>query len=211
MMELPKAYEPAAVEPRWYEYWREREVFRASDDPSDARPVYVVAMPPPNVTGSLHMGHALFGTIQDVLVRHKRMQGLNVLWQPGIDHAGIATQTVVERQLRREGKSRHDLGREKFVERVWQWKDQSGGRIAEQMRVLGCSADWERLKFTMDPDLSRAVREAFVRLHEEGLVYRATRLINWCSDCRTALSDLEVENEEANGELYEFAYEVIDA
>jgi valyl-tRNA synthetase len=207
-MELPKAYEPAAVEPRWYEFWRERGVFRASDDPSDARPVYVVAMPPPNVTGSLHMGHALFGTIQDVLIRHKRMQGFNALWQPGIDHAGIATQTVVERQLRREGKSRFDLGRAKFVERVWQWKEQSGGRIAEQMRVLGCSADWDRLKFTMDADLSRAVREAFVRLYEEGLIYRDTRLINWCSDCRTALSDLEVENEEAQGEMYEFAYPV---
>jgi valyl-tRNA synthetase len=210
MSELPKAYEPASVEPRWYGFWLEHGVFRASLDPSDTRPVYTVAMPPPNVTGSLHMGHALFGTIQDVLVRHKRMQGRNVLWQPGIDHAGIATQTVVERQLRREGKTRHDLGREKFVERVWQWKEQSGGRIAEQMRVLGCSADWERLKFTMDPDLSRAVREAFVRLHEEGLIYRATRLINWCSDCRTALSDLEVVSEQNNGELYEFAYQVID-
>jgi valyl-tRNA synthetase len=207
-MELPKAYEPATVEPRWYEFWREHGVFRANDDPSDTRPVYTVAMPPPNVTGSLHMGHALFGTIQDVLIRHKRMQGYNALWQPGIDHAGIATQTVVERQLRREGKSRFDLGRAKFVERVWQWKEQSGGRIAEQMRVLGCSADWERLKFTMDADMSKAVREAFVRLYDEGLIYRDTRLINWCNDCRTALSDLEVENEETQGEMYEFAYPV---
>jgi valyl-tRNA synthetase len=211
MSELPKAYEPAEVEPRCYALWLELGVFRASADPDDPRRRYAIAMPPPNVTGSLHMGHALTGTIEDVLVRHRRMQGRNVLWQPGIDHAGIATQTVVERQLRREGKSRHDLGREKFVERVWQWKEQSGGRIAEQMRVLGCSADWERLKFTMDPDLSVAVREAFVRLHEEGLVYRATRLINWCSECRTALSDLEVENEPAQGEMYEFAYPVADA
>ncbi|MFZ5890759.1 MAG: valine--tRNA ligase [Myxococcota bacterium] len=210
MSELPKAYEPLEVEPRWYKFWVERGVFRASLDPNDERPAYTIAMPPPNVTGSLHMGHALY-TIQDVLARHKRMQGHNVLWQPGIDHAGIAAQIVVERQLRREGKSRHDLGREKFVERVWQWKEQSGGRIAEQMRVLGYSADWERSKFTMDPDMSRAVREAFVRLYEEGLIYRATRLINWCSDCRTALSDLEVENEETNGELYEFAYEVAEA
>jgi valyl-tRNA synthetase len=211
MSELPKAYEPASVEPRWYQHWIDRGVFRASVAPDDTRPAYVIALPPPNVTGSLHMGHALMGTLEDVLVRHKRMQGFNTLWQPGTDHAGIATQTVVERQLRREGLTRHDLGREKFIERTWKWKEQSGGRIVEQMRSLGCSADWERAKFTMDPDLSRAVTEAFVRLYEEGLIYRATRLINWCSDCRTALSDLEVENEEAQGELYEFAYEVVDA
>jgi valyl-tRNA synthetase len=211
MSELPKAYEPRAVEPRWYQYWLDNGVFEAGVEPSDQRAPYVVAMPPPNVTGSLHMGHALTGTIEDALVRHKRMQGRNVLWQPGIDHAGIATQTVVERQLKREGKSRHDLGRDAFVQRVWQWKEESGGRITEQQRVLGCSADWARLKFTMDPDLSRSVKEAFVRLYEDGLIYRATRLINWCSDCRTALSDLEVENEEATGELYEFAYAVVDA
>ena len=211
MTELPKAYEPADVEPRWYEFWQSEGVFRASVDPDDQRPAYVIALPPPNVTGSLHMGHALMGTLEDALIRHQRMRGLNTLWQPGIDHAGIATQTVVERQLRRENLSRHDLGREKFVERVWQWKEQSGGRIAEQMRALGCSADWERTKFTMDPELSRAVKESFVRLYEDGLIYRATRLINWCSDCRTALSDLEVENEEAQGELYEFAYPVVGA
>jgi valyl-tRNA synthetase len=206
--ELPKAYEPRDVEPRWYAFWLEHGVFRASVEPGDSRPIYAMTMPPPNVTGSLHMGHALMSTLEDVLVRHKRMQGYNVLWQPGIDHAGIATQTVVERKLLREGSSRHDLGRDRFVEAVWAWKEQSGGRIQEQQRVLGCSADWERSKFTMDPALSVAVREAFVRLHEEGLIYRATRLINWCSDCRTALSDLEVESEESNGELYEFAYPV---
>src|SRR6185312_12768702 len=138
-----------------------------------------------------------------------RMLGHCTLWQPGIDHAGIATQTVVERQLQKEGKTRHDLGREKFVERVWQWKNESGGRIALQQRVLGASPDWRRSKFTMDADMGRAVTEAFVRLHEQGLMYRATRLINWCPECRTALSDLEVDNEEgANGELFEFAYEV---
>lgn len=208
---MPKAYEPALVEARWYQFWLEQGVFRANDAPEDQRPPYVIAMPPPNVTGSLHMGHALFGTIQDVLARHKRMQGYNVLWQPGMDHAGIATQTVVEWQLQREGLSRHDIGREAFLERVWKWKEQSGGRILEQMRVLGCSADWERLKFTMDDDMSRAVREAFVRLYEEGLIYRDTRLINWDWQSQTALSDLEVENEEAMGELYEFAYPVIDA
>ena len=165
-------------------------------------------MPPPNVTGSLHMGHALFCTIEDVLTRYHRMRGFNVLWQPGVDHAGIATQTVVERLLKREGKSRHDLGREKFIERVWEWKAESGGRIALQQRVLGVSADWDRTKFTMDPDMSRAVRHAFVVLHEEGLIYRATRLIHWDTEARTVLSNLEVDNEPANGELFEFAYDV---
>jgi len=212
MSELPKAYDPTEVEPRWYQYWLDQGVFRAGLEPGDERATYAIAMPPPNVTGSLHMGHALMGTIEDVLVRLARMQGKNTLWQPGIDHAGIATQTVVERQLKREGISRHDLGRERFIERVWQWKEQSGGRISEQMRVLGCSADWDRLKFTMDPELSRAVREAFVRLYEEGLIYRATRLVNWDVESRTVLSDLEVETEEnVTGEMFMFAYQVIDA
>jgi valyl-tRNA synthetase len=209
MQELPKAYEPVDVEPRWYKYWQELGVFRAGTEPDDARPCYVIPMPPPNVTGSLHMGHALFGTIQDALIRHARMSGKNALWQPGIDHAGIATQTVVERQLKREGLSRHDLGRAEFIARVWKWKEQSGGRIAEQMRALGCSADWERTKFTMDPDMSRAVKEAFVRLYEEGLIYRATRLVNWDVGSQTVLSDLEVDTEEGvQGEMYEFAYPV---
>jgi len=166
-------------------------------------------MPPPNVTGSLHMGHAMMTTLEDVLVRWERMRGKNALWLPGIDHAGIATQTVVERQLAREGKTRHDLGRDAFVERIWKWKAESGGTITKQQRVLGASPDWKRTKFTMDPDLSVAVTEAFVRLYEDGLIYRATRLINWCPECMTALSDLEVENEEgANGELFQFAYKV---
>src|SRR5512145_3363295 len=209
MQELPKAYEPVDVEPRWYQYWQELGVFRAGVEPGDTRKAYVIPMPPPNVTGSLHMGHALFGTIQDALIRHARMSGKNALWQPGIDHAGIATQTVVERQLKREGKTRHDLGRAAFTARIWQWKEQSGGRIAEQMRVLGCSADWERTKFTMDPDMSAAVTEAFVRLYEEGLIYRATRLVNWDVGSQTVLSDLEVDTEEGvQGELYEFAYPV---
>jgi valyl-tRNA synthetase len=209
MQELPKAYEPVDVEPRWYKYWQELGVFRAGTGPVDPRPTYVIPMPPPNVTGSLHMGHALFGTIQDALIRHARMSGKNTLWQPGIDHAGIATQTVVERQLKREGKTRYDLGRAAFTARIWQWKEQSGGRIAEQMRVLGCSADWERTKFTMDPELSCAVTEAFVRLYEEGLIYRATRLVNWDVGSQTVLSDLEVDTEEGvQGELYEFAYPV---
>jgi valyl-tRNA synthetase len=204
--ELAKAYDPKEVEPHWYAFWLEHDVFAASDDPADTRPVYTLPMPPPNVTGSLHMGHALTNTIEDVLVRYHRMRGYNTLWQPGIDHAGIATQTVVERILKREGKSRHDLGREKFLERVWEWKAQSGGRITLQQRVLGVSADWKRSKFTMDPDMSRAVRAAFVQLHQEGLIYRDTRLIHWDCEARTVLSNLEVENEPANGELFDFAY-----
>ena len=207
--EMPKAYEPADVESRWYAFWMERGVFRASSDPSDTRPVYVIPMPPPNVTGALHMGHALTAALEDVLTRWHRMRGFNTLWLPGIDHAGISTQVVVERQLRREGKSRHELGRQKFIERVWQWKAESGGRIALQQRELGASPDWDRSKYTMDPDMVCAVTEAFVRLYDDGLIYRATRLINWCISCQTVLSDLEVESEEnVNGELFEFAYPV---
>src|SRR5580704_7498222 len=205
---LSKAYDPTDVEPRWYAYWLEHGVFAASDAPDDARPVYALPIPPPNVTGSLHMGHALVCTIEDVLVRYHRMRGFNTLWQPGIDHAGIATQTVVERLLKREGKTRHDLGREKFLERVWAWKAESGGRIALQQRVLGVSVDWPRSKFTMDPEMCRAVREAFVRLYREGLIYRDTRLIHWDCEAQTVLSNLEVENEAANGELFEFAYPI---
>jgi valyl-tRNA synthetase len=206
---LDQPYDPALVEPRWYAFWEAHGVFAASDDPKDTRPVYVVPMPPPNVTGSLHMGHAQRCTLEDTLVRWHRMRGFNTLWQPGTDHAGIATQLVVERMLKKEGKSRLDLGREAFVARVWQWRRETGDRILQQQRLLGASADWARAKFTMDDDLSRAVTEAFVRLYEQGLMYRATRLINWCPECMTSLSDLEVESEEgANGELFEFAYEV---
>jgi valyl-tRNA synthetase len=206
--ELAKAYDPTDVEPRWYQYWLDHGVFAASDAPGDARPTYVLPMPPPNVTGSLHMGHALFCTLEDVLARFHRMDGFNTLWQPGIDHAGIATQTVVERILKREGKTRHDLGREAFLERVWDWKRQSGDRIQLQQRVLGVSADWPRSKFTMDADMSKAVREAFVRLYEEGLIYRDYRLVYWDCEVHTVLSNLEVDNEPAKGELFEFAYEV---
>ncbi|MDP9148636.1 MAG: valine--tRNA ligase, partial [Myxococcota bacterium] len=204
---LDQPYDPARVEPRWYAFWEENGVFAASDAPADARPVYSLPMPPPNVTGSLHMGHAQRCTLEDTLTRWHRMRGYNALWQPGIDHAGIATQLVVERQLAREGVTRQSLGREAFVERIWRWKAESGGRIALQQRVLGASPDWSRSKFTMDPSMSAAVTEAFVRLYDQGLMYRATRLINWCPECMTSLSDLEVENEEgANGELFEFAY-----
>jgi valyl-tRNA synthetase len=206
---LDQPYDPALVEGRWYEFWEKEGVFAASDSSADSRPVYVVPMPPPNVTGSLHMGHAQRATFEDALVRWHRMRGFNTLWQPGIDHAGIATQLVVERQLAREGTSRQALGRQAFVERVWKWKAESGGRIALQQRILGASPDWSRSRFTMDAAMNRAVVEAFVRLHAQGLMYRATRLINWCPECMTSLSDLEVENEEgANGELFEFAYPV---
>ncbi len=206
--ELSKGFEPKEIERHWYAYWQEHGVFAASDAPDDVRPRYVLPMPLPNVTGSLHMGHALMCTIEDVLTRAHRMLGFNTLYQPGTDHAGIATQVVVERQLKRDNLTRHDLGREKFIERVWEWKGECGSRIVEQQQVLGLSADWDRSVFTMDAGYSRAVREAFVRLHHEGLIYRAKRLIYWDCTAQTVLSNLEVDSEEENGELYEFAYPV---
>ncbi len=206
MREIPmaKAYDPAEVEAKWYEVWVEQGYFHASA--ATAKAPFSIVIPPPNVTGSLHMGHAMY-VVQDALVRWRRMQGYNALWLPGTDHAGIATQLVVERMLaKEEGKTRHDLGREEFVRRVWEWKEKYGSRITEQLRVLGFSLDWERNRFTMDEGLSRAVREAFVRLYEDGLIYRARRLINWCTRCYTALSDLEVEPEEVDGKLWHIAY-----
>ncbi|MCL2625243.1 MAG: valine--tRNA ligase [Cystobacterineae bacterium] len=209
-LELPKSYEPSQVEERWYAWWLEKAFFRA--EASSAKPPYCIVLPPPNVTGSLHLGHVLPATLQDILVRHKRMKGHNVLWLPGIDHAGIATQTVVERELKKnEGLTRFDLGREEFLKRVWQWKDASGNRIAEQHKLLGASLDWSRERFTLDESSSTAVREAFVRLHEEGLIYRAQKLIHWDPSLRTALSDLEVEHEECDGFLWHIAYPVKDS
>ncbi|MBC7173542.1 MAG: valine--tRNA ligase, partial [Polyangiaceae bacterium] len=194
-----------------YEHWEREGYFEAGRDPNDPRPTYMIAIPPPNVTGTLHMGHACRTTFEDVLTRHQRMLGRDALWMPGLDHAGIATQVVVERLLKAEGKTRHDLGREKFIERVWQWKEESGGTILRQLRTMGASCDWSRTKFTMDPDLSRAVREAFVRLYEEGLIYRSTRLVNWDVESQTVLSDLEVETEEnVDGEMFDFAYPLAD-
>ena len=201
---LDPRFDPKAVEDRWYAFWEEKNFFHA--EAGEARPSYSVVIPPPNVTGSLHMGHALNNTIQDILVRWKRMSGHNVCWMPGTDHAGIATQNVVERQLASEGLSRESLGREAFVERVWKWKEESGGVIINQLRRLGASCDWERERFTMDEGLSRAVREAFVRLYEEGLIYRGDYLVNWCPRCGTALADLEVEYEERDGRLWDFHY-----
>ncbi|MFI5308279.1 MAG: class I tRNA ligase family protein, partial [Polyangiales bacterium] len=209
--EMPKAYDPRQTEARWYAFWEREGLFTASSDPSDTRPTYTIAIPPPNVTGSLHVGHACRVTFEDVLIRYHRMLGRNTLWIPGVDHAGISTQVVVERQLAREGLTRLGIGREAFVERVWKWKAESGGRIMQQLRVLGASCDWTRERFTLDPGLSRAVTESFVRLYREGLIYRDTRLISWCVHCRTALSDLEVDNEEgAPGEMFDFAYPVED-
>ena len=210
MTDLAKTYDPTAIESRWYQEWLNCGYFHA--DAATPKAPFCIAIPPPNVTGSLHMGHALTCAIQDILVRWRRMAAYNAMWLPGTDHAGIATQMVVERELRAsEGKSRHDIGREEFVKRIWDWRERYGSRILEQLKVMGCSLDWERLTFTMEPGYSRAVIEAFVRLHEEGLIYRDRRLINWCVSCRTALSDLEVEHDEgAQGELWEFAYPLAD-
>ncbi len=205
---LAKAYEPHAVEDRWVRAWDEAHAFRA--DPSRGGEPFSIVIPPPNVTGSLHIGHALNNTLQDVLVRYRRMDGRNVLWVPGTDHAGIATQNVVERQLAAEGKTRESLGREAFVERVWTWKAESGGRILAQLERLGASCDFSRERFTMDEGLSRAVREVFVRLFEEGLIYKGDYIINWCPRCQTALSDLEVEREDRPGHLWHLAYPYAD-
>jgi valyl-tRNA synthetase len=210
--ELSKGYEHRDVEARWYRVWKDRGYFHA-DAHDRSRPPFSIVLPPPNVTGALHLGHALTATLQDILIRWKRMSGFNALWMPGTDHAGIATQMVVERELQKtEKKSRHDLGRAEFLKRVWIWKEKYGSRIGEQHQALGASLDWERERFTMDETSSRAVREVFVRLHDEGLIYRAKKLINWCPDCRTALSDLEVEYAEGGeqGELWSFAYRLSD-
>jgi len=204
---LPKGYEPHDVEKKWYAAWEQSGLFHA--DETRAGEGYSIVIPPPNVTGVLHMGHALNNTLQDVLARWKRMCGCEVLWMPGTDHAGIATQNVVEKQLAAEGCDRHALGRDKFIERVWQWRAESGGKIIEQLKRLGASCDWQRERFTMDEGLSTAVREVFVRLYEDGLIYRDNRLINWCPRCHTALSDLEVEHEEKRGHLWHLRYPVI--
>ncbi len=203
-MDLAKTYEPRAVEEKWYRLWRERGYFRADEERQG--PTFSMVIPPPNVTGSLHMGHALNNTLQDILCRYHRMRGDVTLWIPGTDHAGIATQNVVERQLAAEGTDRRALGRDKFVGRVWSWKKESGSTITRQLARLGVSCDWERERFTMDEGLSRAVREVFVTLYEEGLVYRDRYLINWCPRCQTALSDLESEHQPVQGNLWYVRY-----
>jgi valyl-tRNA synthetase len=203
---MDKTYQPHAIETSWYQTWEQNHYFA----PQGSGEPYTIMIPPPNVTGSLHMGHGFNNSIMDCLIRFRRMQGRNTLWQPGTDHAGIATQMVVERQLAAEGIGRHDLGREKFLEKVWEWKEQSGGTITRQIRRLGSSVDWSRERFTMDEGLSEAVKEAFVRLHQDGLIYRGKRLVNWDTKFHTAISDLEVENHDEKGHLWNLRYPLAD-
>ncbi len=207
-MDIPKQYDPKEAEQHHYERWEKNGYFAPEINRDPKAPVFSIVIPPPNVTGSLHMGHALQHTLMDVMTRHKRMCGYRTLWLPGMDHAGISTQLMVSRALKKEGKSRHDLGREKFIERVWQWKHDSGGQITVQMRREGASVDWSREKFTMDEDLSRVVREVFVRLYDEGMIYRGNRIVNWCPQDQTVLSDLEVEKLPQAGKLYYLQYPI---
>ena len=210
MKELPKVYDPGTVEKRIYEMWQSHGCFKGVIDP-DKKPFSIV-MPPPNVTGQLHMGHALDSTLQDILTRYKRMQGYAALWLPGTDHAGIATQIKVEEELRvKEGLTRYDLGREKFLDRVWEWKNKYGNRIVEQQKVLGASCDWDRSAFTMDETRAKSVRETFCELYEKGLIYKGSRIINWCPKCRTALSDAEVEYKDMPGSFWHIRYPIEDS
>jgi valyl-tRNA synthetase len=206
-MEIEKVYEPQRFEPQWAKRWVDEQLFRV--EPAPGEPYFSLVIPPPNITGSLHMGHMFEHAIIDALIRWHRMRGERTLWLPGTDHAGIATELMVDRQLQQEGKSKRDLTREEFVARVWQWKEQYGSRIVEQMKRAGVSCDWSRERFTMDPGLSRAVREVFVRLYEKGLIYRGDYMVNWCPRCRTVLSDLEVEHEETQGNLWYIVYPLI--
>ena len=206
--ELPKTYEPKDVENRLYQFWTENGYFHTERDPK--KKPFTIVMPPPNVTGQLHMGHAMDAAMQDVLIRFKRMQGYAALWVPGVDHAGIATQIRVEEELRKEGLTRYDLGREEFLKRVWDWKRQYGDRIVEQQKKLGASCDWDRARFTMDKGCSNAVREVFVNLYEQGLIYKGSRIINWCPHCVTALSDAEVEYVDKPGHLWHIRYPLAD-
>ncbi len=208
MPDFPKEFDHKEVDSKWYDFWEEIGAFRA--DPNSSGKPFSMVIPPPNVTGSLHIGHALNQTLPDIVARWQRMRGRNVLWLPGTDHAGIATQNVVEKQLSSEGKSRHDLGREKFESRVWEWVKTSHGDITGQMRKLGSSVDWSRERFTLDETLSRAVRRVFVSLYDEGLIYRDKYIVNWCPRCRTALSDLEVDHQETQGSLYHIVYPCVN-
>lgn len=204
MNNLPKTYDPEKTEKKWYQYWEDKGLFEAELDPE--RDSFSIVMPPPNITGQLHLGHALDNTLQDILTRWKRMQGYNTLWLPGTDHASIATEVKVVEKLREEGLEKDDLGREGFLERAWEWKQEYGGRITEQLRKMGSSCDWSRERFTMDEGCSRAVREVFVRLYEKGLIYQGDYIVNWCPDCHTTLSDIEVEHEEHASKIYYLRY-----
>ena len=201
---MAKSYESKSVEQKWYEYWENNGLFKA--EATSDKPPYCIVIPPPNVTGTLHMGHALNNTLQDILCRFKRMKGFNVLWQPGTDHAGIATQNVVEKDLAAKGTDRYAVGRERFIELVWEWREKYGGLIINQLRRLGCSCDWSRERFTMDEGLSRAVKEVFVRLYKEGHIYRGDYIINWCPRCHTAIAEIEVEHQEKESHLYYIRY-----
>ena len=206
--ELAKSFEPAGIEERWYPVWEQRGYFDAGLDPS--KPSFSIQLPPPNITGILHMGHAFNQTVMDSLTRYYRMSGYNTMWLPGTDHAGIATQIVVERLLQKEGKDKRDIGRDAFVERIWEWQKFSGGTILNQMRRLGDSLDWKRLYFTMNDKLSAVVRETFVQLYNEGLIYKGLRLVNWDPKLQSAVSDLEGESEEENGHMWEIRYPAVD-
>jgi valyl-tRNA synthetase len=205
---MEKQYNPAQVEDRWYAKWMEMKLFHA--DEKSNKPKYSIVIPPPNVTGVLHMGHALNNSIQDILIRYKHMSGFETLWMPGTDHAGIATQNVVERKLAKEKKNRYDLGREAFIKEVWKWKEVHHQIITSQLKKLGSSCDWDRERFTMDEGLSKAVRKVFVQLYKEGLIYKGKYIINWCPRCQTALSDEEAEHKELQGKLYHFRYPYAD-
>ncbi|MBL4869143.1 MAG: class I tRNA ligase family protein, partial [Pseudomonadales bacterium] len=208
---MEKTYNPSEIETRWYQKWEQEGNFKPNSlENKEGVDNYCIMIPPPNITGSLHMGHAFQDTIMDALIRYHRMKGRNTLWQIGTDHAGIATQMVVERQLAAQGTDRHALGREKFIEKVWDWKKESGGTITRQLRRMGSSLDWSRERFTMDEGLSNAVKEVFVRLHDEGLIYRGKRLVNWDPKLHTAISDLEVISEEEKGYLWHFRYPLAD-
>src|SRR5208282_3927546 len=211
MPEIPKAYEPRAVEEKWRQFWLDRKCFVAN--PLSPKPAYSIVIPPPNVTGVLTLGHVLNNTIQDILARLARMKGREVLWLPGTDHAGIATQAVVEKNLRKLGlmKSRDDLGREKFLEKVWEWKEKHGGIIIQQLKMLGASCDWSRERFTMDPEYSRCVQKVFVELYNKSLIYRGKRMVNWDPAAQTALSDEEVDMVEQQGHLWYFKYPLAGA
>ena len=213
--ELPKAYDFKATEQLLYAWWEQQGYFKPSNDPKEpgfdpTRKPFVISIPPPNVTGELHLGHAMFVSMEDLMIRYHRMKGIPALWVPGSDHAGIATQLQVEKLLAQEGVRRESLGREEFVRRTWEWKEKYGGIITRQIRRLGASCDWERERFTLDDGLSRAVREAFVRLYEKGLIYRGPRMINWSPGLKTAVSDLEVEYSQEAGFLYYFKYVLVD-
>ncbi|MFH1847774.1 MAG: class I tRNA ligase family protein, partial [Candidatus Omnitrophota bacterium] len=206
MTELPTTYNPKTVEQKWYKAWTEGGYFHSCPDPK--KDPYCIVIPPPNVTGILHMGHALNNTIQDILIRLKKMQGCEALWMPGTDHAGIATQNVVEKKIAKEGLKRQDLGRERFLDRVWKWRQEYGSTIISQLKSLGCACDWERTRFTMDEGYSRSVQEVFLHLYKKKLIYRGYYIVNWCPRCQTALSDEEAPHHDTEGLLYHIKYPI---